>query len=583
MIRKHLLNDTFSLLKLKFKHRKIIHYSLIAFVILLQLIVVIIWYNETSNESEMSKALDSMTSLNKISQYTGRINHSFIDSQKNFNAYKSQKDQASLDKYNVSLNEISRLVDSLSLITTDNKAFMKILMEKNRSAYTIESLKADIDSIIETQINPSKNNTSKSFKLNKFEYKKILDSIKTDSYIQVDSVSKKGLFTRLGNALAGKMDVQKEQLKITVTMKYNDKMVSGSIEDQFANLFKTTNNYYENQFQNLKKSFASLKDQDSKLTELNNKLLNLEAEIMPHYNKSLNTLQDDTQKQLQNQYNSNKIVRSYTIAVLIILMFIISIVLFSFTRMAFQYEKRLTIAQIKIRESLNFKNRIMGMVSHEIRSPLSIISIYSKMISSSIKDPEIKDTFKSIQFTTNSLLLLANQILEYSKDENYLPKLNNKNFHLNEEINQIIYAMTSLVESKGNKIEFRSNLVSDLEVYSDPTKIHQLFYNIIGNANKFTKDGLIAITIDPDKISGKKINLNVEIQDNGIGIAENDLKNIFELYYQGTVSGKVNDLGVGLGLNLCKEIVELFGGEISVQSQQGKGTTIKFNLIISLV
>jgi two-component system, NarL family, sensor histidine kinase BarA len=583
LIRKHLLNNTFSLLKLKFKHRKIIHYTLIACVIVLQLVVVIIWYNESSNESEMSKALDSMSSINKISHFTGKINHSFIDSQKNFNTYKSQKDQASLDQYNASLNEISRLIDSLSLITKDNKAFMKILKEKSQSEHTIESLKADIDSIIETQINPSKNNTVNSFKLNKFEYKKILDSIKTDSYMQVDSVSKKGLFTRLGDALSGKMNVQKEQLKITVTMKYNDKVVSGSIEDQFANLFNTTNKYYENQFVKLKKSFASLKDQDSKLMELNSKLLNLEAEIMPQYNKSLSALQDNTQKQLQHQYNSNKVVRSYTIAILIILMFIISIVLFGFTRMAFQYEKRLTLAQIKIRESLNFKNRIMGMVSHEIRSPLSIISIYSKMISSSIKDPEIKDTFKSIQFTTNSLLLLSNQILEYSKEENYLPKLNNRNFHINEEINQIIYAMTSLVESKGNKIEVQSTLLADFEVYADGTKIHQLFYNIIGNANKFTKDGLIVIAIDSEKISAKKLNLKVEIKDNGIGIAENDLKNIFELYYQGTVSGKVNDLGVGLGLNLCKEIVELFGGEISVQSQQGKGTTIKFNLIISLV
>nr|WP_199001498.1 HAMP domain-containing sensor histidine kinase [Flavobacterium sp. ASV13] len=583
MIRKHLLNNTFSFLKLKFKHRKIIHYTLIACVIFLQLIVVIIWYNESSNESEMSKALDSMNSINQVSHFTGRINNSFVDSQKSFNTYIKNKDEASFNDYTTSLNEISRLIDSLGIITKNNKEFMKILKEKNQSEHTIESLKSDIDSIIEMQTNPNKNNASKPFKLNKFEYKKILDSIKTDSYIKVDSVSKKGLFSRLGDALAGKMNVQKEQLNITVTMKYNNKVVTGSIEEQFNNLFNTTNKYYENQFQHLKKSFASLRDQDSKLTELNNKLLDLEAEIIPNYNKSLNTLQDNNQKQLQNQYNSNKIVRSYTIAILILLMFVISIILFSFTRMAFQYENRLTIAQIKIRESLNFKNRIMGMISHEIRSPLSIITIYSKMISSSIKDPEIKETFKSIQFTTNSLLLLANQILEYSKVENYAPKLNNKEFHLKEEINQIIYSMTSLVESKGNKIEVNSNLISDFEVYSDAAKIHQLFYNIIGNANKFTNNGLILIKIDSEKVANKKINLKVEIKDNGVGISENDLKNIFELYYQGTVSGKVNDLGVGLGLNLCKEIVELFGGEISVSSKEGKGTTILFNLMLSLV
>ncbi|CAA9196640.1 histidine kinase [Flavobacterium collinsii] len=583
MIRKHSLNSTFSFLKLKFKHRKIIHYTLIACVILLQIIAIIIWYNESSNESEMSKTLSSMDSLNKITHFTSSINNSFVDSQKSFSNYTSYKDKESLDKYTASLNEISRLIDSLSLITKDNKEFMKILKEKNQSEESVESLKTSIDSIIESQINPDKTTLTQPFKLNKFAYKKILDSIKTDSYIKVDSVSKKGLFSRLGAALAGKVDVQKEQLKITVTMKYDNKVVSGSIEEQFANLFNTTNKYYEDQFKNLRKSFANLKDQDAKLKQLNNELLNLEAAIMPNYNNSLKVLQDNTQKQLQKQYDSNKIVRSYTIAILILLMFIVSLVLFGFTRLAFQYEKRLTTAQMQIRESLNFKNRIMGMISHEIRSPLSIISIYSKMISSSIKDPEIKDTFKSIQFTTNSLLLLANQILEYSKDGNYAPKLNKKQFYLKEEVHQIVNSMTSLVESKGNRIEVNSNLISELEVNSDAAKIHQLFYNIIGNANKFTENGLIKIMMDLEKTSDKIVNLKVEIQDSGIGIAKNDLKNIFELYYQGTVSGKVNDLGVGLGLNLCKEIVELFDGKIDVQSEEGKGTKIIFNLLISLV
>lgn len=576
------MNSTFSFLKLNFKHRKLIHYSLIACVIVLQIIVVIIWYNESSNESAMSKALDTMNSLNKITGFTGRINNTFVNSQKSFSTYTRERDQTALAQYTASLNEISHLIDSLSLITRDDKAFMKILKEKNQSENSVESLKASIDSIIETQINPEKHNTSKDFKLNKFEYKKILDSIKTESYIQVDSVSKKGLFSRLGAALKGKVDVQKEQLKVTVTMKYNDKMVTGSIEEQFANLFNATNKYYEDQFKKLKKSFANLKDQDAKLKEFNNELLTLESEIMPNYNKSLQVLQDNTQKQLQKQYNTNKIVRSYTIAILIVLMLIVSIILLGFTRLAFQYEKKLTTAQMQIRESLNFKNRIMGMISHEIRSPLSIISIYSKMISSSVKDPEIKDTFKSIQFTTNSLLLLASQILEYSKDENYSPKLNYKKFLLKEEIHQIVYSMTSLLESKGNKIAVNSSLVEGLEVNSDAAKIHQLFYNIIGNANKFTQNGLISVAIVHEKVSDKVVNLKIEIEDNGTGIAANDLKNIFELYYQGTVSGKVNDLGVGLGLNLCKEIVELFGGKIAVQSEEGKGTKILFNLLLNL-
>lgn len=584
MIRKYLMSNKSNDLDLKLKYRKIIQYTLIAAVIVLQLIVIIIWYRQSAQESEISKTLDSLNSLNKIAHLTGKINNSFIDSQRNFNAYTSNKDSISLGKYTASLNEISDLIDSLSLISRNNKDFVNILKEKNQSELKILALKSSIDSIINAQLNANNTKISEDFKLNRFEYKKILDDVKTDSYIKVDSVSKKGLFSRLGDALAGRMDVQKEQLNVTVTMKYNDKIVSGSIEDQMANLVKTTNKYYENQFKTLKNSFISLREQDLKLTNLNNKLLELEAEIIPTYNNSISALQSDDQKKIQNQYISSKAARNYTIVILIVVMLFISIIIIlSFTRMAFEYEKRLIVAQNQIRQSLNFKNRIMGMISHEIRSPLSIISIYSKMISASIKDLEIKETFKSIQFTTNSLLLLANQILDYSKDENRSPALKNNTFELKGEINEIISSMRSLVESKGNKIEMNSSLLSNVEVNSDAIKIHQLFYNIIGNANKFTTNGLISVVINHEKVTAKQLNLKVEIRDSGIGISENDLKNIFELYYQGEVSGKVNDLGVGLGLNLCKEIVELFGGQINVESKEGNGTKIAFNLFLNLV
>ena len=264
-------------------------------------------------------------------------------------------------------------------------------------------------------------------------------------------------------------------------------------------------------------------------------------------------------------------------------MFVISLLLFGFTRLAFEYEKRLTVAQESIRNSLNFKNRIIGMISHEIRSPLSIISIYSQKISNSIKDATVKDTFKSIQFTTNSLLLLSNQILEYSKDENHKLSLRCKKFHLKNELDQIIVSLRSLAESNGNKVTLHAEIETDEEIYSDAAKIHQLFYNIIGNANKFTEKGIIKISMQQESISDFELNLKVSIQDNGIGIPEDDLTHIFESYYQGTVSGKVNDLGVGLGLNLCKEIIELFDGTIQVESKKGSGTTVTFNLILSKV
>jgi two-component system sensor histidine kinase BarA len=566
--------------KLKLGHRKVIHFTLLACIIFLQVMAVVIWYNET----KLSKTFDAMSNSNKVLKYSNLVNNSLIQSQEHFNNYVNYKDEVSLRKYAASLNEMGNWIDSLHFVSNGNGAFKKVLQNKNKTQDDILVLKASIDSIIDKQIGSNyDDDVSKIFKFNKFGFKKILDSIKTETYIKIDSVSRDGLFSRLGDALTGKYRIQKERLNTIVTMQYKDKVTSGTIEEQIKNVFLMGNKYYENEFNTLKKSFVDLREKDLKLVALNNKLLNLGQNAISNYGNSDNLLQSDNQKMLIDQYKSNKEVKGYALIILIVLMLIVSIILLSFTRMAFDYEKRLTAAQNQIRQSLAFKNRIMGMISHEIRSPLNIISIYSKKVTDKVKDVEIKETFKSIQFTTNSLILLANQILEYSKDENHQPKLKNKTIYLKKEIDQIIFAMTPLLENKGNKMKVVSNIKPDCEVYSDATKIHQLFYNIIGNANKFTENGIIAITANIEVVSEYEMNLKVEIKDNGIGIAQNDLENLFESYYQGTVSGKVNDLGVGLGLNLCKEIVELFDGEIKVQSEGGKGTNVTFNLILSQI
>ena len=495
----------FYLKKLKFEHRKIIHYTLLASVILLQITAIAIWYNETQNETKLSNALEEISSSEKIINYAHLANTSLIQSQKYFNNYLKNRDEVSFQKYSTSLNDISHLLDSLHVISNGNRAEISIL-------------KSTIDSIINSQINNSHDDAAKLFKFTRFESKKILDSVKTDSYIKVDSVSRKGLIARLGDAFAGRLNVQKEQLNTVVTMKYKDRVISGSIEDQLKTVFYKTNNYYQNEFINLKKSFLDLRNKDSQLIALNNELLNMGQNIISDYKNSADLLQTDNKNNIVNQYKSNKSVRNYSIIFLIVIMFIVSIVLLSFTHVAFEYEKRLIAAQNQIRQNLIFKNRIMGMISHEIRSPLNIISMYSRKVRSLIKETELKDSFKAIEFTTNSLLLLSNQILEYSKDENRKLELKNKNIFLKTEIYQIISSMTSLAEVKGNQININSNLDSDCEVCTDVTKIHQLFYNIIGNANKFTDNGNINITINVDTISDYEMNLHVEVADDGIGI-----------------------------------------------------------------
>lgn len=560
-----------------------VHYTLLACIILLQIVVVVIWYNETANEDKLSKAFTNVSNANEVGKLTSEMNDAIITSQKHFNTYIDTKNQTSLDDYIVSLNKTSLLIDSLRISTNNSEAFKKVLSKRNKTESEIKHIKSSIDSIIDKQLYPTQLDVASPFQFNVLNYNKVLDSIDTNTSIKIDSVSRKGLFSRLADAFSGKIEIQKEHLSTVITMKYKDKVKTGTIEEQMKYLITSSNKYYETEFKRLKNSFVNLRQKDLKLIQFNNQLLMLSQNVLPDFNNAANLFKSNSQKEFQDQYETNKKVRNYSIAALVFLMFVISLILFGFTRLAFEYEKRLTVAQEKITKSLSFKNRIIGMISHEIRSPLSIISIYSKKISASVKDEEVKETFKSIQFTTNSLQLLSNQILEYSKDENHKLELKNKNFYLKTELEQIITSMSSFVETKGNKIVLQSNIKTDYEVYADVAKIHQLFYNIIGNANKFTENGTINVNINADSSSDYEVTLDIEIIDNGIGINEKELESIFEPYYQGSVSSGINNLGVGLGLNLCKEIIELFEGTITATSKENKGTKVTFNLVLSKV
>jgi signal transduction histidine kinase len=308
--------------------------------------------------------------------------------------------------------------------------------------------------------------------------------------------------------------------------------------------------------------------------------LNYSADLLANYEKTLQGFNALISARFDKQYKTNKTIRNYTILGLVILVLLISIILFFFTRLAFSYENRLYKAQIKIQQSLHFKDRIVSMISHEIRSPLSIIAIYSKFLSSKIKDKEVKDVFDSIQFTTNSLYTLSNQILEYSKNENIKMELSQQCFDLQQEFSGMALSLQTLVESNANVFVFENNFPTPCKVNSDVVKIQQLLYNTIGNANKFTTKGQIKLSCDLKEFSLSTWNLVVTIEDTGTGISKTDLARVFDNFYQGVVNEKVHNLGAGLGLNLCKELVELFHGEIQVTSEVNKGTRVCFNLIL---
>jgi signal transduction histidine kinase len=213
-------------------------------------------------------------------------------------------------------------------------------------------------------------------------------------------------------------------------------------------------------------------------------------------------------------------------------------------------------------------------------APMQIMNIFLKRIEKIAVLDEVKQYVKTIKFTNTSLLMQANQILEYAKNQDKKMELIKVSVALKENIDELLLSFQPYIESKNNRFVTETKIDHSLKVETDFPKIHQLYTNILGNANKFTENGTISVVTEVLKNDLDQFELHSTLTDTGMGISENDLQAIFEPYYQGVVSNKVENVGVGLGLNLCKEIVELFHGKISAQSEKGKGTRIRFKIIL---
>lgn len=550
---------------------------------MLQVLLLVILYNEFVNEPKLEKFDKQLKNLDRTKEFINLSREDYIQIQNNLQDFLKTKESRFLDNYYLSIRNLKSNFDSIKLFTNRDLAFDKFVVKEDSATISTEKLERKIDSLIRVQLVPNSKLEADLLKLKKYDYKDVLKSVDVETFLLIDSVERKGLLSRIGDAIAGKVAVQKEKLNVVVTMKYGKNVTTGNIEEQLANAFKNSNNYYQGQFSNLKDNLNNYRNTDSKFLLRNDELLGYNDLLLSKYDDALELYTKAIKEDFNAQYQINKKIRNYSIIGLVLFLIVISGILILLTRLAFDYEKRLLNAQEKIQQNLSFKNRIVGMISHEIRSPLNIISIYSNSISKKIKDEELKSSFKTIQHTTVSLSMLANQILEYSKNENKKLELNKSTFNLKQELSGFLKSLKKLVEDDGNKIEFDCNISEEFIVNSDKVKIHQLFYNIVGNANKFTENGIINIKLDIQQFSSSQYNLFIEIEDNGKGMSENDLKSVFESYYQGLVSEKVHNLGVGLGLNLCKELVELFDGEIKIESKINQGTKVSFNLILDKI
>jgi PAS domain S-box-containing protein len=224
------------------------------------------------------------------------------------------------------------------------------------------------------------------------------------------------------------------------------------------------------------------------------------------------------------------------------------------------------------------KEQFLTNMSHEIRTPMNAIIGFTNLLLKSQLTKENKQYLKAIKASGENLLVIINDILDYSKLESGKATFESIAFSLSQLVTMFAELMHPKAEEKNIKLTTEIDEEIPEYLVGDPTRLTQILINLAGNAIKFTNKGEVKIIVSIINQTENEIELDFSVIDTGIGIPEESLAKIFESFTQASNDTTRKYGGTGLGLSITKQLIELQGGVISVSSVVDKGSSFRFNL-----
>lgn len=556
-------------------HRKKIHLGLFIAVLLIQIIIFFLWLGQNSDERQLTQSFENSRKQNLAFVYSNEATKHYFNAENSFIEYLHNYNLDALSDYRHSLDNMAVYLDSLNNLVKEDKHFYLVVYHKEQKEKEIIGLRKQLDALLKLGVHRLTENREGHFEMTPYDSESVLHSIKYDSIRISNDVIKKGILRRIGDAIVGKYDVKREELQVYMKMMYDGNKKSGTIEDQMRNIFKSTGKHYNDEFGKLRNTYSNLRERDKELMVINKKILQRSQQILIFYTQSA---QESSQMQFDNAM-ANIQKKKTVMGIMLLVLAIFTILLLLYSWFAHRFELELAKAKAEAERHLEFKSRIIGMLNHEMRAPLHILSNLTRKIKTANADRTLNQPINLMHFTSNSLQVSVNQILDFSKNEHTQLTLHNSKVNLKKEITAILESLESLTDVKKISLITQIDSVLENKVMADSGKIHQLLYNIIGNAIKFTNKGNITVHCQMTKMEHSS-RLDVSVKDTGIGISAADLPNVFDSYFETKKYKDQIGFGDGLGLGLCKEIVELYDGTIAVQSEIGKGTEVTFSLFL---
>ncbi|WP_281635275.1 response regulator [Flavobacterium marginilacus] len=316
---------------------------------------------------------------------------------------------------------------------------------------------------------------------------------------------------------------------------------------------------------------------EEKLEKANVEGINFQLD---EYKRTIDKIENEKDLQFQSLKKSRIIVLLFIIATFVLLLFLNSLIKNNRFRLKSNADlllanQELVIANKKAEESALLKTQFISTISHELRTPLYGVVGIADLLLEEHKELEKSPHLNSLKFSARYLLSLVNDILQINKIEENKIVLDQMIFNLTDELYMIKNSLSFISKKNNNKIYIDVDPLIPESLIGDKLRFAQILMNLVSNALKFTKNGKVEIIAKQIQTVGEINSIEIKIKDNGIGIAPLDQGKIFDKFVQ--VGRKELDYqGTGLGLSIVKRLLELFGSDIIVESELGKGTSFTF-------
>jgi len=494
------------------------------------------------------------------------------------------------------LSDIVEAINDLDAIRSLDTGFTKKILQNvnNKISYynAIEGLKKVADSIIHQPEANQRGDTltqSQSTKLRNLQTSFLERYITnaTDT-VRIVPIRRKGFIEKLSRLFSNEdsLPVKREYVKgrrsgrkVAGSHQSESDTVTGNLANHILAQYQNTVNhqlYIQNELRNKERGLAETNL--SIVSDINDKIKDLIQKT---------TIENRTEKaeaisKIDGAGSSIRKIRTVSLIVIVIL---IGLLIYNIYRTN-KYEEAIVSARISAEKVSQLKSRFLSNISHEIRSPLGGIMGFTEQILHGENNEQNIKYLNAIKVSSDHLLNTVDDLLDFSKLEAGKLRLIKEPFLLKKAIEEVIFSFSLQANKKNIYLRTSGDVEESLSLSGDAHRFKQILYNLIGNAIKFTDDGGVELAVRMLPIGQDRVMASFAVKDTGAGISPKQLDFIFEEFtqvYNDNIKGYSRAIqGTGLGLPICKMLVELQEGTIGVKSTVKKGSVFSFQIPYSI-